>query len=586
MNSSSTIKVFVLTFCLLVLAQSCTQSGSKKDNIVRIWEIDDPDGLNPFTSKFASATNIKAVIYQRLLRFDLKTLELVPELAVARPDIETIGDSAMRMTFEIRPEARWDNGESITAKDVEFSFKAVMCPHVDDLHLKPYINFVSSFEFYEDNPRKISIVCDQIYMRAEASAGYEVWIIPAYNFDPENLLAKYTYDQLRDDPSITEDPNILKFAEQFNSEQYSREKGYVIGSGPYRFESWETGARITLVKKQDWWGNELAGTGNPYFEAYPDKIIHEIINDQTAAVTALKAGTIDVLRAIKPKDFEDLRANENASKSINLSEIPQFAYSFLGINTKNPILSNPKTRQAIACLVDYNRLMNDLLYGHASRISGAISPLKSNSYNDTLPLYQYDLEKAKSLLSEAGWGDADKDGYLDKIIDGKKTDFEISFIYNTGNTARETVILVIKESAEKVGIKINVQNFDANIYSDKLVKHDFDMFYGVWQTDPAPDDNGQLFMTSSANDGDNYTYFGNAESDALIEEINRTIDESHRAHLEKKLQEIMFHDCHYIFLWAPKNLIGINKRFENTNVTSVRPGYWAPGFKLVENNVE
>lgn len=582
MNNSSVLKVLVIIACIVLLTQSCTQNKTTSENTVRIWEIDDPDGLNPYTSKFASATNIKGIMYQRLLRFDLKTLELIPELAIARPEIETLGDTMMRMTFEIRPEATWDNGEPITAKDVEFSFKALMCPHVDDLHLKPYIDFVSSFEFFEDNPKKVTIVCDRVYMRAEASAGYEVWIIPEYNFDPDGLLSEFSYAQIRDDAALADHPTIQQFADQFNSEKYSREKGFVVGSGPYAFERWETGARITLLRKENWWGHALAESGNPYFEAYPDKIIHEIINDQTAAVTALKAGSIDVLRAIKPKDFEDLMANEKAVAKLNLSEVSQFAYSFIGVNTRNPVLSDPKTRQALASIIDYDRLMSDMLYGHAKRITGAISPLKSKSYNDTLPLYNFDLERAGQLLAEAGWADSDNDGYLDRLIDGEPTDFEVTFIYNTGNKARETVILVIKESADKVGIKINLQNFDANVYYDKLVKHDFDLFYGVWQTDPAPDDNGQLFMTSSANDGDNYTYFGNAESDALIREINQSIDEKRRTHLEKKLQAIMHGDCHYIFLWAPANLLGINKRFDNTNVSSLRPGYWVPGFRLNE----
>jgi len=71
----------------------------------------------------------------------------------------------MRMTFELRPEAKWDNGKSITAKDIAFSFKALMCPHVDDQPLKPYLDFVEGFQFYDNNPLKFTILCNQVYMR-------------------------------------------------------------------------------------------------------------------------------------------------------------------------------------------------------------------------------------------------------------------------------------------------------------------------------------------------------------------------------------------------------------------------------------
>lgn len=583
MNAKKYRFFYLIVLSTLLSLAACNTPADHSSNEVKIWTLDGPKGLNPYNTNDATATLIEGKIYQKLLNIDHESYELIPVLARKRPDIEVLGDSGMRMTFELRPEAKWDNGKAITAKDVVFSFKALICPHINDQALKPYLDFVEGFQLYDDDPLKFTILCNQVNMRAEYSAGHEVWIIPDYVFDPEGLLNAYSYTELKNNKKLENNPDILQFADRFNSPLHNHDSTGISGSGPYALQSWQSGQRLRLIRKKIWWGDQIQEDGNEYFEAYPEIITYEIINDQTAAITALKGEQIDVMRSIKANAYKnDLMKNKKLKKHFNLFEAPFFAFSYLGLNLHNPKLSNQKTREALACLVDYDRLMKDVLSGFGERVVGPVHPLMEKFYNDTIKLYQYNLEKAKTLLAEAGWVDSDGDNVLDREIDGETIPFKLSYMYNTGNSEREKIGLILQESFKQAGIELELNNIDWSIYLDKLADHDFEMYYGVWGGEPAPEDYKQIYYTSSSNGGSNYTYFGNAESDALIDKINRTIDDDTRADLVRQFQVVLHHTISYIFLWAPMNRIAVHKRFENTHISGYMPGYWIPGFKLSE----
>jgi peptide/nickel transport system substrate-binding protein len=274
--------------------------------------------------------------------------------------------------------------------------------------------------------------------------------------------------------------------------------------------------------------------------------------------------------------------NKKINDNFNLYTPEQFAYSYLGVNTRNPKLSDKLTRQALAHLMDYDRYMNDVNYGYATRIIGPVHPLRKNEYNHDITPYEYNVEKAKELLKQSGWGDNNGDGTLDKMIDGSMTDLTITFIYNTGNEEREKTALIFQESCKKAGINLKIQNHDWGVFLDMTKNHDFEMYYGAWIGEPAPDDFSQIYHTESAQGGSNYVYFGSADSDALIEKINTTLNEEERAQLVKEFQAILHDEVSYIYLSAPQNRMAIHKRFENTRPSAYRPGYWEGGFKLTE----
>ncbi len=108
------------------------------------------------------------------------------------------------------------------------------------------------------------------------------------------------------------------------------------------------------------------------------------------------------------------------------------------------------------------------------------------------------------------------------------------------------------------------------------------MFYGAWIGSPTPDDPKQIWHTESINGGSNYVYFGNAETDKLIENIRSELNEEIRNDLNRKFQVILHDEVPYIFIWSPKEKIAISKRFTNTETFIVRPGFNEAAFKLAQ----
>ncbi len=544
-----------------------------------IWEIDDPPGLNPLLTFDASSTEIRPLLFQSLLNFSYDDYSLIPVLARSRPRIEQLADTAMVLHYEIRPEARWDNGSHVTARDVLFSYKAIASPAIAADYLKPYLQMVDHIEIDPSDSLSLRIYTRQIHMRAEASTGYEIPILPEYFYDPKHVLRAYSFRELYDMDKAT-DTALIKWGERFSSPEFARTGDSMSGSGAYRLERWDEGERIVLKKKEHWWGEEIRDTANMYFEAHPEMISYRIINDQTAALTALKGGQLDVMRSVKARDFKSLLENPSYQDKLKLFTPPMLAFSALGINMRSPLFEDRSTRQAIAFLIDYDRLMKDVMYGFAERCIGPVYPSLKKYYNDSITPYRLDPAKAQKLLKLSGWGDHDGDGWLDRMVNGKKTDFEFDFITNKGQEEREKVALIVQENLRKAGIRMNIVSLEWGLVLEHLFSHDFDMMYISMVGDPAPEDYSQLWGRASRNGGYNFVNFGNDYSDSLIAKINRTLDEDERARYIRELQVIIHREVPYVFLWTPENRIAIRYPFENMHISAYRPGFWPGGFIL------
>ncbi|MCB0401762.1 MAG: hypothetical protein KDD41_06740 [Flavobacteriales bacterium] len=555
---------------------SANENGSE---IVISHELSDAQMLNPVNYSDAGAGYILKNIFYPLLSIDFKTLELVPLVAEARPEIEVTEDNKMNITYRIRKEATWDDGTPITPKDVEFTLKVIKNPKVDNVNNKPYFEFIEDMVFYDDDPQKFTFKCKDVYILAEVQSG-DLPLLPRSIYDPKNLMDGYSIRELTENQEkLASDPKIIEFAEDFNSEKYQRDKNFIIGCGPYLLDDWQTGQKVVLKKKENWWGDKLKGAGE-YFNINPPQIVYLTINDQTTAKEALIAGEVDVMRGIKAKDFQELLETEKFKANFKDHTPPQMAYTYLGVNVRKPMFSDKRTRQALAHLIDVDKIIDKIALGYGERAIGPIHPAKEKMYNKNLKPYDYSPEKAKALLAEAGWADTDGDGILDNTIQGEKMKFEMNYLYNQGNDTRKAVGLLFQEEARKVGIIVNVISQDWSIFLETTKTHDFDMYYGAWISTPIPNDHKQIYHTSSYNGGSNYTGFGNDETDALIDEIRVTIDEDKRAELNYKFQEILHDECSYLFLYYPLERIAIHKRFSNAETSAMRPGYQLTGFTV------
>ena len=579
MNHLLSKRFFVIVIAALVL-YGCGKKKAK--NEVIIHELSDTDMLNPTNYQSADAGYYLAQMFQGLWGTNPTNLTLEPILAKALPIEEY--DSAtniLKYTCEIREDAKWDNGEPILAKDVIFSLKLYRAPVISNEQFRPYFELISGIQTYPDNPRKLTIVCNKKYILAKYTCG-EFFIMPQYIYDPKHLMDSFSIEDINTKfAQVEQNPVMKEFATEYNSEKYQREKGFIVGSGPYEFGEWVTGQKIVLLKKKNWWGKKY-NTEYAY-KAFPDKLIYTTIKDQTAALTALKGKRLDVMYGIKSKDYvEQLLTSDSVKENFQLATPLSMAYTYFGINMRNPKFEDVRTREALAHLTDVEKMIKVIGYGLGQRVNGPVNPYKKGAFNDTITPYDFNIDKAKALLAAAGWKDSNGDGTLDKKINGQQTKFDITFTYNAGNDTRRDAALIFKEACRQVGINVDVVPQEWSIYIENQKKHDFEMFYGAWIGSPNPDDEKQIWHTESINGGSNYVYFGNAETDKLIEDIRGELDADKRNDLYRKFQ-VKVHDAvPYIFIWSPKEKIAISKRFTDIETFIVRPGFNEAAFKLAQ----
>ncbi|MCS6818747.1 MAG: ABC transporter substrate-binding protein [Chitinophagales bacterium] len=590
MNFKTKIILYSCALFVLIL-HSCGGNKIKSKragiNEVIIHISADPDKLNILTSTSANASEIERNIFSSLLDNELDSpFAIIPGLAKSRPLIEEITEGplkgGLRITYELKEEARWDNGSPVTVDDIIFTLKAIKNPKVDCEHLRSYYDFIQEIITYPDNNRKFTFLCKGKYFQSEVWSA--ITPLPEYVYDPEKIMRKFDYKIFNDPQQVEKlkgDPDIIRFAQEFNSDKHAREPEGVSGAGPYQLEKWITGQRVVLKKKQNYWGEKFASE-NPEFYNLPDKLIFEIINDQSAALAALKGENLDVASAFKAKDFIELEKDEKITSKYKLEKPSQLVYSYLGLNMRLPKLSDVKVRRALAHLIDVDQIIQKISYGMATRVVGPTSPQRPY-YNSELKLIPFDVAEANRLLDEAGWKDTDGDGTRDKEINGKKEKLSITFKMPSGNETVERILLLYQENCKKAGVEISISQKEWTVFLNELKAHDFEGYFGQWSSHPLSDDPKQIWHSSSYNGGSNFVGFGDQRSDEVIDKLRYELDENKRNELFKEFQRLVYEAQPYIFLTSPLNRIALHKRFSNARARVCRPGYLAKEFKLDTN---
>lgn len=573
--------VWTLTGCGSDTASSGERSSDNTnyENKVILHALSDPEELTPLNSNDNSATTIFQNVFQTLVNIDFKTYEIIPVLVKANPVFTDLPGGKIKADMELRSEAVWDNGEPITGKDVDFSLRVLKNPETNSKPLKPYLEDIEDIIIDKDNPKKFSLIYAKPYMIIESALG-ELLIIPKHIYDPEGLMEKFTVKQLyKDAEKLRNNADIKKFADQYNGSKFQRE--VIEGSGPYKFGKWSPNQRVILERKEDWWGYKVKDA-NHWYEAYPDELIYESINDMTTATVALRGEKIDAMKGIEPKAFmTDLKKSKTFTNKFATHSPPLFSYDYIAINQRRDKFSDVRTRKALAHIMNVDQLIETFTYGLGERVATFTHPSLKERISPKVKPYPHDIKKAQQLLAEAGWKDTDGNGILDKEIDGEKVDFEIDLNFNTGNSRRERACLIFQAEAKKAGIKVNILPLEWSVMLERNKSHNFDMFVSGWISSPLESDPKQIWHTDSYSDrGSNYTGFGNDKTDKIIDDMRAEMDASKRFKLYHQLQEAIHEDVPYIFLLAQKERIAIHKKFDNAYASGIRPGYRANGFQV------
>lgn len=532
-----------------------------------VREMSDPESLNPIVSNDATAAEICSYIFETLLNQDKVTYELIPGLA----DLPEISEDYLEYTFTINKGARFSDGMPLTARDVIFTLKTIKNPFVDDEALRNYYEFIEKAEIDNGDEYRVKFTLSKPGWKAIYVLSL-LQIIPKHILDPDNLTDTFQWNDLSDNRSDTVNSNMKRFAEFINSHEVSTEAKYLVGSGPYKFESWDYNDKIVLTRNENYWNNNVPN--------YLSKIVFKVIGDNNAALNALKNKEIDVMYVIKPYDFyEDLK-NPDRYKLIK-GEPYEPAYTYLAWNQLNPLFQDKKVRWALSHLIDRNLIINEYMYGEGVKIQSHVFFQNKKLLNTDLPEIYFDPKVAKKMLDEAGWKDSDGNGILDKFLGGIKIEFKFTFLTNT-NPIRSQILRKISDDLKKVGIISEIKELEWSVYLDKIRNHDFDATYGAWTSPTTPPDPYQIWHSSqSQDDGSNFVSFNNETNDKLIESYRNEMDETKRILILMEWQKLIYEEQPYTFLWSPRARYICDKRFKNVNWYSIQPSpafneWWVP----------
>jgi len=560
MNIYQLIRVSALTL-LITACSGSDKSKQSKENIVIFHTIGEPDGMHPADDNSGPRTEINTYTQIFLITTDIKTNQPLPYLATALPKISEDGKT---YTYTLRTDMKWDDGSPITGEDVIFTFKANKCPLTNNPHAKPYLENILDIVVDKTDKNKLIFTMKDKYI-------LNIWMLTDFPimqnkfFDPKNVLSKYSLQQF-DDKNFNgeKEVSLMAWAKEFNDPKYSRDINFSTGAGPYKITSWEPGQTMTLVKKKNHWSE---GKKSMYESAYPDKIVYVINREPNSYILEFKKQKYDASAFLEVKALLELEKSKDFTDNYNYAFMPTYSYNYAAINIKpdgikhKKLFTDVKVRRALAMLCPYDDMNKVAFSGKARRITAPISPFKIEYNEDLIPIV-YDVEGAKKLLAEAGWKDADGDGVLEKKVDGENLKFEFNIGYMTTAPSWKDMAQIMAESFYKAGIKATATPLDFNVVLDNLKNHDFDMIVSAWQGIAVPEDHEQVWSTKSwASKGSNFTGWGSAQSDALIDSMRHELDETKRFAMSKRFQKAIYDDQPYIFLFSSVRRIAIHKKF-------------------------
>ncbi|WJY27664.1 MULTISPECIES: ABC transporter substrate-binding protein [Sporosarcina] len=304
-----------------------------------------------------------------------------------------------------------------------------------------------------------------------------------------------------------------------------------VGTGPFKFVEWKANDSITIEKNEDYWQEGLPKL---------DKVVFRSIPDNAARLNALTAGEIDLADGINPSDGEKIENDSN----LQLFERPSMNVGYLGLTVTRPPFDKKEVRQAMNYAIDKQTIIDSFFEGRAELAKNPM-PSSISGYNDEIEEYEYNPEKAKELLKQAG------------LEDGFEMELWAMPVPRPYMPDGTKVAEVIQSNLADVGIKAEIVSYEWATYLDKASKGEADAFMLGWTGDNGDADNFLYVLLDEDNIGsNNYTYFKNDETHKLFLEAQTEVDEDKRNELYMKAQEILHDEAPWVPLAHSTPLLG------------------------------
>jgi peptide/nickel transport system substrate-binding protein len=540
-----------------------TKGGVKPgSDTLMLYYPNDPNTINPVLAN--------DTVSEAFMRYVVDTLadrkmenpdEYEPQLA-EKWEFE---EKNLEYTIHLRKGVKWQptklpDGTAIpsrefTSADVKFTFDAIVNKNVDSASLRSY---------YEDPDAKEE--SEKIKIRVTVVDKYTVkvrWTKPYFLATEFTLgtpiIPKHVYSVDAKGEPISLDIQSEEFAKGFNDHWAN---SMLVGTGPLMFSKWTKNDRLELVRNPEYWGKPF----------YFSKLVYRNIPNPNTSLKMMLNGELD-WAAISDKNLYMQTKDDAAVKSgkAKLVEYDYPGYRYIGWNFKKEIFKEKAVRTALAHAIPVQKIIDKVLYGLGSPLSGPFLPTGS-SYDPTLKPLEYDLEKAKKLLDEAGWKDTNGNGVRDKTINGKLFELKFDFIIYADAPMYKTIAEILKEEYRQIGVDVQLSPIKWALMLEKLHKKEFDACMLGWAL-PWKQDPFQIWHSSQAEtpESSNAIGYKSPELDKLIEQLRVTFDPEKQKELYRKMHRVVYDDQPYAFLFVDKATSGHQARIQNVKFYRIRP---------------
>ncbi|MGQ0570999.1 MAG: ABC transporter substrate-binding protein [Armatimonadota bacterium] len=466
-------------------------AGAPVDELV-VAEAVTQETLDGQRTTVQTTLNVTFLINEPLLWLDFSDREIKPQLATSyRLVTNTIWE------FKIREGVKFTNGEEMDAAAVKFSLDRIRRP---DLRT-PLAIYARSF-------REIQVV-DKYTVRVMTPIPAPV--LPLYMTRIGIVPPRYLQER--------------------GDEEFGRTP---IGTGPYKLDRWVRGERVVLSANESYWGGRPSAP----------RLVWRYIPENATRVAALGSGEVHIAATLPYRDVAGMR-----SRGLNVIPVNTLRTMFVQFNLlKDRPLRNKKVRQALNYAVDKDVLISTVLDGYARKLDGQVLTRDYFGYHEGLKAYPYDPNKAKQLLTEAGFASGltlNMTGPPERYVLGKET------------------MQVVAAMLERVGVRVTQNYVEFGRFVQMLLSREYDDM-AFWGAATVPDADvylGAVFLRGGA-----YSALASEEFDDAYNRAQRTMDLARRLELYKKAAEVLHEEVPAIFLHQQVNVFGLSPR-----VTGFRP---------------
>ncbi|MFM1653499.1 ABC transporter substrate-binding protein [Brevibacillus sp. B_LB10_24] len=454
----------------------------------------DQGTLDPAVTMDNSAWKITYPTYQRLVEYDGATTVVKPGLA---KDWK-VSDDGLTWTFHLQEGNKFADGTEVTAEAVKFTFERTL-----KIKNGPAETYSVIKEVKVEDPHTVTFILSE-------------------NFPPFLSTLAANYGGIVN-PKVMEKEQGGDLGQAFLAAN-------TMGSGPYQLDEWKKGEYIKL-------------TVNPNSSVQPaiKTVYFKIIPDPTAQRLELEKGDVDIAEGIPVEQLKALKDSGN----IDVLQEPSLFVDYVYINSSkgNPALKDPKVRQALNYAVDYEALTQAVQEGYATQMQGPI-PKGLWGHDETAFQYKHDVDKAKSLLSEAG-----------------AANLTLNLLYSDNKPWWETEALTLQAFMADIGVKLNLQKVAYATMREMIDKGEFDLCLGVWSPDFGDPYMFMNYWFDSNNFGlaGNRAFYKNDQVDQTIRKATSINDQAERTKLYQEAQKIVIDEAPYIYLYQKDFLLPVSK---------------------------